>query len=94
MTSVDGGQDQVVANESFLQGGGKGGGPDYVLEKFSCVSGVRGYSTRNRQHAYVIPKGKTKVYEASFHVLATNLWNSLPTRVYLRTTGIHFGQCV
>jgi len=57
-----------------------------MLEKFSRVSGVHGYSTRNRQHAYVIPKAKTRVYETSFYVLAT-LWNSLPTSVCLGISG-------
>jgi len=58
------------------------------VEKFSRVSGVHGYSTRNRLHAFVIPKANnTKVYEVSFHVLATKLWNSLPTSVYLGTCG-------
>jgi len=69
----------------------KGAEPDYyILEKFSCVSSIHGYSTRNRQHAYVIPKAKTRIYEASFHVLATNLCNSPPRN----KRGMHFGHCV
>ena len=77
----------MVDNKSFLQGGGERGGPDYIVEKCSRVSGVHGYSRRNRQHAFVIPKAKTKVYEACFHVLATNLWNSFPTSIYLGISG-------
>ena len=73
--SADGEQDQVVANESFLLGGGEGGPLAFMVTQHGIGN------------AFVIPKGKIKVYEASFHFLVPNLWNSFPTSVYLGPSG-------
>ena len=65
--------------------------PSYLSERFSFLSSISERNTRNGSSTLVIPAHRTTIFNKSFTVTASRLWNSLPDHLKTINKRARFG---
>ena len=68
--------------------------PKYLSDKFSFISNISTRVTRGGSHLLSIPIHRTTIYNKSFIVSASRLWNSLPAHLKNDGRRARFGALV